>query len=168
MDDAGSEDPAQAALAAFYDRVPYDSQPFPEAHPAYLGALGRLHGLTCALPSKCRVLELGCASGGNLIPLAWYHPQSEFVGIDLSESQIRAGRELMAAVGLDNCTLHTGDLSHFEPDPTGYDYVIAHGLYSWVPDSVRGKMLTLCRDALRPGNRSAADRSGATIHEWER
>lgn len=138
-------------MAASYDQVPYDSQPFSEAHPAYLGALGRLHGLHCAPPSRCRVLELGCASGGHLIPLAWYHPQSQFVGVDLSESQIRAGRNLIGAVGLDNCTLHTGDLSHFEPDPAGYDYVIAHGLYSWVSDSVRGRILTLCRGALRPG-----------------
>ena len=108
MNDAGSQAPAQAALASSYDRVPYDSQPFSEADPTYLGAMGRLHGLACALPSKSRVLELGCASGGHLIPLAWYHPQSQFIGIDLSESQICVGRDLIGAVGLDNCTLHAG------------------------------------------------------------
>ena len=151
MKDAGNQAAPQAALASSYDRVPYDSQPFSEAHPTYLGAMGRLHGLDCALPSKCRVLELGCASGGHLVPLAWYHPQSQFVGIDLSESQIRVGRDLIGAVGLDNCTLHPGDLRNFEPDPTGYDYVIAHGLYSWVPGSVRSAILVLCRRALRPG-----------------
>jgi len=139
------------ALASFYDQVPYDSQPFSEARPAYLGALGRLHGLNCALPTNCRVLELGCASGGHLIPLASYHPQAEFVGIDLSERQINAGRELIQAVGLDNCTLHVADLTTFKPSAEGYDYVIAHGLYSWVPDSVRNKILTHCRRALRPG-----------------
>jgi len=144
-------DAVQTALASSYDKIPYDSQPFAEARPAYLGALGRLHGLDCALPSNCRVLELGCASGGHLIPLAWYHPQSEFVGIDLSERQINAGKELIQSVGLDNCTLLATDLSHFKPPSDGYDYVIAHGLYSWVPDTVRSTILTLCRRVLRPG-----------------
>ena len=74
--DMGNQAIDQAALASSYDLVPYDSQPFAEAHPTYLGALGVLHGLDCALPSDCRVLELGCASGGHMIPLAWYQPNS--------------------------------------------------------------------------------------------
>jgi SAM-dependent methyltransferase len=151
MNDAAEQAASQADLAASYDRVPYDSQPFSEAHPAYLGALARLHGLDCALPSGCRVLEIGCASGGHLIPLAWYHPRSRFVGIDLSESQIRVGKQLIDEAGLKNCTLRAVDVSCFEPDPTGYDYVIAHGVYSWVPDKVRDEILSLCRRALRPG-----------------
>ncbi|MCB1773061.1 MAG: class I SAM-dependent methyltransferase [Gammaproteobacteria bacterium] len=141
----------RSALASSYDLVPYDSQPFAEAHPNYLGALGVLHGLDCALPSDCRVLELGCASGGHLVPLAWFHPGSQFVGIDLSDSQVRVGRELVDALGLKNCTLHAGDLSDFDPGPEGFDYIIAHGLYSWVSAPVRDAILALCRRALRRG-----------------
>jgi SAM-dependent methyltransferase len=144
-------DDAQAALALSYDRIPYDSQPFADARPTYLHALGVLHGLNPAMPSRCRVLELGCASGGHIIPLAWYHPQSEFVGIDLSDGQIHVGRELVRQVGLSNCVLHAGDLSRFQPGEGGYDYVIAHGLYSWAPASTRVALLALCRSTLRPG-----------------
>jgi SAM-dependent methyltransferase len=142
---------AQAALALSYDRIPYDSQPFADARPAYLAALGVLHGLQPAMPSSCRVLELGCASGGHIIPLAWHHPGSEFVGIDLSEGQIQVGCELVRSVGLNNCSLYAADLGSFEPDEDGFDYVIAHGLYSWVPEHTRTKILALCRRVLRPG-----------------
>jgi SAM-dependent methyltransferase len=141
----------QAALAFSYDRIPYDSQPFADARPAYLAALGVLHGLRPAMPSSCRVLELGCASGGHIIPLAWHHPRSHFVGIDLSDGQIQVGRELVRSAGLDNCSLHVGDLGGFQPGEDGFDYVIAHGLYSWVPEHTRTAILALCRRVLRPG-----------------
>jgi len=66
-----------------YDEVPYESQSFPQSHPNRLATLGRLFGLSPAPVAQCRVLELGCASGGNLIPMAYHLPESEFVGLDL-------------------------------------------------------------------------------------
>jgi SAM-dependent methyltransferase len=142
---------AVSAIAASYDEIPYDSQPFSDARPAYLAGLGALHGLAVAPPSRCRVLELGCASGGHLVPLAWYHPGSEFVGIDLSARQIATGQRLVDALGLGNCELQAGDIARAVVQPESFDYVIAHGLYSWVPESVRKTILPLCRSALRPG-----------------
>ena len=53
-----------------YDSVPYESVPFPDTHPRRLAVLGRIFGLEPADPERCRVLELGCADGGNLIPMA--------------------------------------------------------------------------------------------------
>lgn len=151
MSVAGGDAHAMAELALSYDRIPYDSQPFAEARPAYLAGLGVLHGLSAALPSSCRVLELGCASGGHLIPLAWYHPGAHFVGVDLSAGQIETGSKLVKALRLRNCELHAGDLNALRIEPGSFDYVIAHGLYSWVPAAVRGQLLALCRRALAPG-----------------
>ena len=141
----------RGGLADAYDDVPYDSQPFADSRPAYLGALGVLCGLNPASPSGCRVLELGCASGGNLVPLAWYYPRAQFTGIDLSPAQIDAGQALIEALALENCQLIAADLSGIELEPESFDYVIAHGLYSWVPDAVRPAILALCRRVLRPG-----------------
>ena len=53
-----------------YDAFPYESIAFPETHPDHLAVLGGLLGLATPNPATARVLELGCASGGNLIPLA--------------------------------------------------------------------------------------------------
>lgn len=140
----------RSATAADYDSLPYESTPFAETHPAHLAALGRLFGLDCAAPQRCRVLELGCASGGNLIPLAWHLRQSQFVGVDLSPAQVEAGRALSHELGLDNLQLHAADILDFEPAGGPFDYVIAHGLYSWVPQAVRERILKLCAGHLAP------------------
>ena len=50
--------------------------------------MGKLFGLNTAAPTQCRVLELGCAAGLNLIAMAALLPESTFVGIDLSPVQI--------------------------------------------------------------------------------
>ena len=67
-----------------YDEVPYESFPFPQTHPDHLATLGRLFAIQPPPLERCRVLELGCASGGNLIPMAVAMPQAEFFGVDLS------------------------------------------------------------------------------------
>src|SRR5690349_17016000 len=88
---AGGAAPASAAAAppaSTYDAVPYSVGAFPQTHPDRLATIATLFGMRPALPQGCRVLELGCASGGNLIPMAWAMPESTFVGVDLSARQI--------------------------------------------------------------------------------
>lgn len=147
-----------------YDALPYDSNPFPDATPAALGALARLHGLDPVPPSRARVLELGCAAGGHLIPLAVHHPEAEFLGLDLSPVQVAAGNRLIAALGIANCHLEQADVGTCTVAPGAYDYVIAHGLYSWVPEPVRRAILPLCRRALSP--RGIAYVSYNTLPGW--
>jgi len=77
-------DDAVDRLAADYDAAPYDSHAFPQSAPGQLAAIAHLFGLDTPEVSTARVLEIGCASGGNLIPFAAQHPQARAVGIDLS------------------------------------------------------------------------------------
>ena len=133
-----------------YDVLPYESNPFRETHPQFLAALGRLFGVPAADPARCRVLELGCASGGNLIPMAWHLPHSEFVGIDLEAAQIREGQELVAELGLGNIHLAQGDILQLDDELGRFDYIIAHGVYSWVPAPVQEALMALCRRLLQP------------------
>jgi SAM-dependent methyltransferase len=134
-----------------YASVPYESLPVAESHPQTLQALAWLFGIDAAPPDRCRVLELGCASGGNLLPMAFYLPAGRFVGIDLYENQVAAGQARVAALGLGNIELRQGDIAALDPAALGtFDYVIAHGVYSWVPDAVRDKLLALARDVLAP------------------
>ena len=67
-----------------YDELPYRSVPHLDSHPTHLAVVGRLLGLPAPDPYRCRVLELGCAGGGNLIPIAWYLPGTECVGVERS------------------------------------------------------------------------------------
>ena len=94
-----------------YDEVPYFSKPLYATHPNLLAAAGRLRGLDTPAPSRCRVLELGCAGGGNLIPMAAALPESQFVGIDLSERQIAEGQELTERCALKNIRLIAGSIA---------------------------------------------------------
>ncbi len=141
--------PAPTTLNS-YDEVPYASNPFAQTHPSRLFTIGTLFGLKPAPPQRCRVLELACAGGGNLIPMAEYLPDSEFVGIDLSAKQIADGQQMVRQLGLTNVTLKKVDIREVDAAFGTFDYVIAHGVYSWVPASVREKILDVCRTLLSP------------------
>jgi SAM-dependent methyltransferase len=133
-----------------YDVVEYPGGVFAQTHPARLAAIARLHGVPAAAPGRCRLLELGTSDGGNLLPLAVAYPASEFVGCDLAETAVAKGLADRDALGLKNLTLLAGDLRDL-PDSLGpFDYVIAHGVFSWVPDAVRDGLLGLCRRLLAP------------------
>jgi SAM-dependent methyltransferase len=132
-----------------YAEIPYESLPIPDSHPERLEALGHLFGLSPADPVRCRVLELGCAGGGNLIPLAFWFPQSRFLGVDLYANQVAEGQALVEAAGLGNIELRQGDILDLDASALGtFDYVIVHGVYSWVPDAVRERILSLCAAVL--------------------
>src|SRR5437764_4888582 len=133
-----------------YDVVDYPSHPLPQAHPDRLATLATLFGLRPAPVERCRVLEIGCGSGGHLLSLALQLPESRFVGVDLSETAIAHGNQARQALGLHNLTLHHADLMEFAPEDGPFDYVIAHGFYSWVPAAVRDRLLALSRAVLAP------------------
>ena len=85
-----------------------------------------------AAPERCRVLELGCGDAGNLVPMALALPGASFVGIDAAPRGDRARARAGRALGLENVTLETTAIEDFAPPAGGFDYVIAHGVYSWV------------------------------------
>lgn len=132
-----------------YAAVPYEGGTYPQTHPDILATVSSLVGLRPAPPSRCRVLEIGCADGANLLGMASYLPGSEFVGIDVAPNQIATGEALREAAGLSNVSLLAADLRN-PPDLGQFDYIIAHGLYSWIPAADRAALLALCRQWLAP------------------
>jgi SAM-dependent methyltransferase len=131
-----------------YDEVEYKGFAFPQSHPDRMYFIGRLLGMTPAPSSRCRVLELGCGDGGNLIPMALALPESEFFGIDLAAQPIARGRAIIGELGLRNIRLERMDLR--DPVPGEYDYLIAYGLYSWVPEDARQRILAIAGAQLAP------------------
>jgi len=135
---------------ASYDELPYDSLPLPETQPDFLAAVARLHGFDAPDPGRARILELGCAQGGNLIPLAWRWPGSDCVGLELSRVQAEAGAAFIHRLGLPNVRILHGDLAALPDDLGEFDTIIAHGVFSWVPPAVQQALLEVCRRHLSP------------------
>jgi len=136
---------------AGYDDIPYESFPIAETHPDRLAIIGRLFGLQSPAPAQARILELGCAAGGNLIPMAWHLPETRCVGLELSRLQAEQGMARIRELGLENIEIRHQDILDFPIEGESFDYIVAHGVFSWVPESVQEHILALCGSRLAPG-----------------
>ncbi len=137
-------------LIASYEAFPYDSRPIAATEIGRLAALALLFGVTTAPADCARVLELGCASGGNLIPMAYRYPNSRFAGIDLVSAQIAVGKQEIADLGLENITLDAMSIADITDDIGLFDFIICHGVYSWVLPEVQDAILRVCARNLAP------------------
>lgn len=133
-----------------YDEVLYPGYVHPQTHPDRLAVLATLFGMQPAAVPGARILELACGQGGNIIPMAVSYPDSTCLGIDLSARQIAAGMKVVQDLALTNIELRTQSMLDFPDDAGQFDYIIAHGVFSWVPEPVRDKILKICRDHLAP------------------
>lgn len=138
----------KASKPTSYDRTPYPSYLHPATHPARLAALSALHGVDAPDAGRCRVLELGCGDGTNLLSMATTLPGASFVGVDLAASAVNAGKATARAVGLTNITFHHASVTDIDRTWGRFDYIVAHGLYSWVPPVVRESILSVCAQNL--------------------
>ena len=86
------------------------------------------------------MLEIGCAEGVHLAPLALLAPESRYLGVDLDPRAVEKGNETIATLGLDNVRLECADFRELAKRNERFDYVVAHGMYSWVP----GTLATRC------------------------
>jgi SAM-dependent methyltransferase len=134
-----------------YCQIPYLSNPMAQTHPNRLASVATLFGMAPAPVTACRVLEVGCGSGGNLIPMAYFLPGSRFTGVDLAEGAVAEGRRAIIELGLPNLDLIAMDLGDIGPAIGQFDYIIANGLYSWIPDHLRDRLLAVCRERLVAG-----------------
>ncbi len=133
-----------------YDAVAYPGHAFSQTHPSRLATIAHFHGMDPALPRAMRVLELGCGRGGNLIPMAAQYPGSRFLGIDLSGDSIRQASANAEELGLGNLAFEQRDILAVGAEIGTFDYIIVHGVYSWVPDVVRERIIALFGELLAP------------------
>jgi len=141
---------------AAHPRISYDTVPYPtyaqrQTHPDRLAVQATLLGMTPAPVERCRVLELACGNGSNLVPMAFHLPGSEFVGVDRAGAPIARARGMAGDLGLRNVRFLHGSLAELPADLGTFDYVVAHGVYSWVSPEVQDALLAACRRHLAPG-----------------
>lgn len=140
-----------AHVRAYYDSVPYTSHAYMHSSPEQSAAVAHIFGLSAPAVATARVLELGGASGGNLIPLALRYPALKALELDLSPVQIDLGTRQAERLGLDNIVLRQADLAEVDSESLGeFDYIVCHGVYSWVPPHVQDALLRICSRNLAP------------------
>ena len=118
------------------------------SHPRRLEALATLSGMQPTPLPRARVLELGCAAGRNLIPQAYTYRDAGFVGVDISSAQIAEGKAMIKALELDNIQLHEADIRDVDATWGQFDYILCHGVYSWVSPEVQDHILAICQQNL--------------------
>ena len=144
-----STSPAETDDRFSYDSLPYPSKFFLQTHPDRLAAAGILYGMYAADPQVCRVLELGCGNGSNLIAQAFLSPRSTFVGVDLAQTHIDFANSSAQELGLENVEFRQMDVMDMTADEFGqFDYITAHGLFAWIPEPVREKVLSIFQEML--------------------
>lgn len=150
MTQAQEGTPPSSGARTLYDDVPYPSKSYAYAHPDRLNTIARLFGMAPVPLQRARILELGCGEGGHLIPIAAQLPDATVVGVDLAAEAIAVARQNIEALGLTNIQVHAGNIATFAPELSAFDYIIAHGVFSWVPANVRQAMLAFCKRHLSP------------------
>jgi SAM-dependent methyltransferase len=135
-----------------YDELPYRSFPIEWTAPERLAVVSRLHGGPRPPICHYRVLELGCGDGANLLPLAYYRRYADFVGIDGASTQVATAQARQLALNLPNVHFIRTDFLVANKKLSGqFDYILAHGVFSWVPMGVRDALFRLCAERLRLG-----------------
>ncbi len=137
-------------LQGYYETLAYPAMSHPPSDPALSAASARLRGHRPPHPAHATILEIGCGSGLNLIPLAIRWPKSRFVGIDLSRTAIAEAQSLAHEAKVSNIRFIQADLREFQVAAGAVDFIIAHGFLSWVPDDAKAALFAFCRDALSP------------------
>ena len=131
-----------------YAHLGYLSQPFPYASAPFLESYARLLGLSPAPASTARILEIGSSYGGNLISQALFYPKATFTGIEIAPTQVSVGKTYIDQLGITNLNLLEGDVNESHEHLGTYDYIIAHGFYSWVDEETKDNFLRLCKEHL--------------------
>ena len=131
-----------------YDEVPYKSISFPETHPLNQKIILGLLGFETPETEKARILEIGCSFGGNLIPFALNNKEADVIGIDLSEYQINEGKKIVEKMGIKNLKLYPINILEYNNEFGQFDYIICHGVFSWVPEAVQEKILKVIKESL--------------------
>jgi SAM-dependent methyltransferase len=128
----------------------YPAMSHPSADPALAWAAARMVGMSPAPLATSSIVEIGCGTGHHLIALALRWPGATCVGVDIHAESIRRARHLAKLAGAKNVRFVQADIADFDSEPGPHDWIIAHGVLSWVGPDARAALLPWMRQRLAP------------------
>jgi SAM-dependent methyltransferase len=139
----------------YVDDVPYELTFIPELSPAWLDFVALLWGIAPAEGAGGLTwCDMGCGQGVNAVVLGATHPEGRFHGVDVMPAHVAHATGLARACGVKNAAFHAVDFgAALDLDLPQFDYITAHGVYSWVDDRARADLLRFIDARLKPGGR---------------
>ena len=151
-----------------YDHVAYPGAADQSIHPRNLEVTAAMFGARPAPLKHCRVLEIGCADGTNLLPFADEFRDSRFLGVDLAKDRILIASEVADESGLANVEFRCADVVDLNDSLGTFDYILCPGIYSWVGEAQRQAIMRICRECLAPGGIAAISYNTLPGWNWNR
>lgn len=103
-----------------------------------------------------RYLDVGCGNGLHLILFAASHPEARFVGTDADRRATERAAAIAAGLGIANVEFRTETFAEtLAAGDSGFDYMAALGVLSWVSAENRACVIRIAGDALAPGGVAA-------------
>lgn len=138
-------------MSISFDDVPYEGRVIHTGRPEALAVEAWLRGVRVRHPGRARILELGCAEGANTGAIAYHLADAEVVGVDASRRHIELANAMKDELGLDNLRYFHAGIEAL-PDEVGgdFDYILCHGVLSWVPEDVREAIFRTLAERLTP------------------
>jgi SAM-dependent methyltransferase len=133
--------------------VPYTRRFFKELTPAWLD----FTALICGFEPPRRDggfhwCELGCGQGVSAALLAATHPAAHVFAIDMMPEHIAYGERLCRDAGIANATLLALDFAAANRrEMPRFDYIVAHGVYTWVDETAKADLRRFIHRNLKPG-----------------
>ncbi|MDE1554603.1 MULTISPECIES: class I SAM-dependent methyltransferase [Comamonas] len=147
--------PADRTDAAYVHDVPYPAHFHRETMPAWLCATLTAMGLKSPdLTRPYTYLDLGCGSGLNTLIAAATNPLGQFLGIDIHPGAIAQARARAQALGMHNLRYECLDFAAATQSPAALpacDFMVCHGVYSWIAPPQRQALRQLVQQRLKPG-----------------
>ena len=133
--------------------MPYTFGFYKECAPNWMDWVALLRGSEPPTATR-RVLELGCGQGFGICVMAAANPDYHFIGVDFNPEHIAHARSLVRRTQLKNVEFHEGDFVELSKGDLPWpecDYVVAHGILSWVHFDVRKAIFQITDRCLSPG-----------------
>jgi len=149
----GKDSDTFLAETGYLTDVEYTGNYYPFLAPAWLGYIAAINGYAAPrLDGPFTWCDLGCGKGMTALLLAAMHPTGEFHACDFNPAHIEYAEGLRRASGVANLRFHPTSFRDLLAETLPpFDCIVLHGVYGWVPDTVRAEIREFLRLRLKPG-----------------